>query len=227
MQDEVQNLELLQRFLFLLWRTRHHVVDVGRRGGCGNAKKIAQGLNLVLQLNFFRVVDVRRIEQLGAVKEDVDLSLGLDDFLDPGRFLTLPVRTGQQEAARFITGCSATDLSKAKGLDVDELDRIVTVLRDFRDRQNQRCRSKIPAQKGVRRVRVRRLDRGVGRGVNAGNVDDRVWRTLVFGRARLEEILLVDAVAIDDRKAIDGGFLGNRPSFCQCHILRLCERGEG
>ena len=61
----------------------------------GLAEELAQGLHLVLRLDFLHVVEVGRIKKLSAIDEQVHLGLGLDDLLDAGRLFALPVRAGE------------------------------------------------------------------------------------------------------------------------------------
>ena len=92
-------------------------------------------------------------EKLGAVEEDVYLSIGLDDLFDAWWFLALPIWAGKQEVTSAVAGGAATDIGKVVGIGVNELNRIIAILRNFRDGQHERFSPEIRAEEGIRRVR--------------------------------------------------------------------------
>ena len=139
-------------------------------GGRGRRRRLIQERrqrrHLVAGLDLLDLVDVRRAEQLGAVQHQRKVGVGSDDLVDALGFVALPVRPGQKVFPAAVTGGAAAHVGEVVGVEVDELQRVVAVLFDRRNGQHQRFGAQVGADRRVRRVRVRRLDRLVFGRVN-------------------------------------------------------------
>jgi hypothetical protein len=128
------------------------------------------------------------ISRTGAVGGRHEVGVGLDHFGDALRLFALPARAGEQKRATAISSGAAARVGEVIGVGIDELDRVVTPGSDLRERQNQRL---------CARVRVGCLDGGVGRGVNPRGVVDDVLCALVVRILLVDEVRVLDAVAVD------------------------------
>ena len=85
--------------------------------------------------------------KLGPVKDEREFGLRPDHLLDAGRRFAMPVRPGEEEVARVIARGPAADIGEVEGVHVDELERVVTILVDRRDREHQRLGAQVRADK--------------------------------------------------------------------------------
>ena len=132
-----------------------------------------------------------------------------DDLVDALGLVALPVRSGEQVLPAAVAGGAAADVGEVVGVAVDELQRVVAVLLDRRDGQHQRFGAQVGADRRVRRVRVRRLDRLVLGRVNPCGVVDLVPAALVLGVVLVDEVGVLHPVVVDHREAVDVGLLGD------------------
>ena len=152
-------------------------------------------------------------EKLGPVEDEGEFGLRPDHRLDARRRFAMPVRPGQQIAARVVARRPAADIGEVERVHVDELERIVAILVDRRHGEHQRLGAQVRADERIGGVRIRRLDRRVGRRVDARVVDERVPGRLVLVAAAIDEIGVLDAIVVDEREAVDRRLLGDGARF--------------
>ena len=160
------------------------------------------------------------------IEHERELRLGADHRLDALRLGAVPVRPGEQEVAGVVAGGAAADVGEVERVHVDELQRVVAALLDRRHSEHQRLGAQIRADERIRRVGVRRLDRLVVGRIDPRVVDQRVPGRLVFGAAAIDEVRVLDAVAVDQRETLDDGVLGDGAHFLGRHGLRMRWSGK-
>ena len=137
-----------------------------------------------------------------------------------------PVRPGEQETAGAVAGGAAAHIGEVERVHVDELDRVIAALVDRRHRDHQRLGAQIGADERIGRVGIGRLDRLVVGRIDARVVDQRVPGRLVFGAAAIDEVRILDAIVVDQRKTPNDGVPGDGAHFRRRHALRLRGRGK-
>ena len=226
LQDEIQEAEKIERGAFRIRRQRLWEIDGGRGRRRRPAEKLRQGLDFVARLNPLHVVDVAGIEELRADEQERELGLRVDHRLYVRRLGAVPIRPGEQEAAGAIAGGAAAHIGEVERVHVDELDRVIAALVDRRHRDHQRLGAQVGADERIGRLGIGRLDRLVVGRIDARVVDQRVPGRLVFRAAAIDEIRILDPVAVDQRKTPDDGVLGDGAHFRRRHALRLRWRGK-
>ena len=197
----------------------------GASGVDGLARYCDKRLDPITRLNRLDVVHVYGGKELGPVNDEGEVSLRPDHRLDAGWRFAMPVRARQQEFARVIARGPGPDIGEVEGVHVDELERIVTVLLDCRHGDHQRLGAQVRAEKRIGRIRVWRLDRlVVGRG-DPRIADHTIPRPLEFGIAAIDEIRILDAIAVDEREAVDGRFLGDGSRLIGRELVSACRSG--
>src|SRR5207249_10259440 len=110
LQVEVQDVEELQRGLFFCWRQRPDEIN-GRCGlGCRLAEKRRERLYLIASLDLPHIVDIRRIEELRAIRWERQFGLTAKDLLDALGRLAFPARPSEQEAAASVAARACADV---------------------------------------------------------------------------------------------------------------------
>ena len=226
LQHEIQDAEEIERGAFRIRRQRFWEIDGGRRRRRRPAEELRQGLDPVARLDLLHVVDVAGIEELRADEQESELSLGADHRLYVRRLRAVPVRPGEQEAAGAVAGRAAAHIGEVERVHVDELNRVIAALLHRRHRDHQRLGAQVGADERIGRVGIGRLDRLVVGRIDACVVDQRVPGRLVFGAAAIDEIGILDAVAVDQREAPNGGILGDGAHFRRWYGLRVRGRGK-
>ena len=126
----------------------------------------------------------------------------------------------------IVASDAAADVIKIEGVGVDELDGEIALLRDHWHGEHDGFGSQVEAQPGVRSVGVRRLSRGVRRCGDARNIRDVIPWGFEFGILCVREVVVLNAVAVHHREAVDIGFLRDGSGFGRSEIgCRLCARG--
>ncbi|MNE49079.1 hypothetical protein D3C80_1435770 [compost metagenome] len=139
---------------------------------------LAQGLDLVAALDFPDLFQVLFIEQLCAVQRIGDVALAAYHAVDIDWLLTFPVRADDHEVAATVAGAAGAQVGEILGVEVDQLDRVVTLLGDLWQGQDQRFGAQVHPHERVGGVRVRRDDRRVLGGEHPGGIADAVERCL-------------------------------------------------
>lgn len=203
LQEEIQETEELERAALLLGAER--LCERHGRGGRGRgpAQELRQRLDLVAGLDRLDLLDIGRIEKLRPIEHEGKIGLAADHRLDALGLPALPGRAGEQIAAGAVTGGPTADIGEVEGIEVDELQRVVAPLLDCRHGEDERFGSQVGADIGIGRVGIRRLDRLVLGRIDPRIVDQRVPGRLVFRAAAVDEIGMLDAVAVDHGKAVD------------------------
>ncbi len=104
LQHEIQLLEDLGRFRYLLTRQRLDEVDRRCRLGRRFAEKRGKGLHLVAGLDGLHLFEVVGIEELGPVDGNHQFGFGADDFRDAVGNVALPAGPGEEEMAALVAG---------------------------------------------------------------------------------------------------------------------------
>ena len=217
LEREVEDLEELRRGPLLLRCQRRHEVDRRGRRRRGLVQVHRQRRGLVAGLDLLDLVDVGGPQQLGAVQHEREIGVGPDDLVDTLRLFALPIRPRQKVFPAAVAGGAAADVGHVVRVEVDELQRVVAVLLDRRDGQDQRFGAQVGAEGRVRRVRVRCLDRLVLGCVQPCGVVDLVPSALVLGVVLVDEVRVHDPVVVDDRKAVDVGLFRDRTRLLGRH----------
>ena len=109
--------------------SRRRLLQIGRKR-----------LHLVAGLNLFDVLHVGRVEQLGAISRERELRARPEHLLDAGRRRALPVGPDHHVVAGVTARRAAADVAVIVGVAVAELDRIVALRIDGRDRKHRSAR---------------------------------------------------------------------------------------
>ncbi|MNV34582.1 hypothetical protein D3C71_1260080 [compost metagenome] len=157
---------------------RFRPADLRRGGRCRLLEVLAQGLDLVAALDFPDLFQVLFIEQLCAVQRIGDVALAAYHAVDIDWLLTFPVRADDHEVAATVAGAAGAQVGEILGVEVDQLDRVVTLLGDLWQGQDQRFGAQVHPHERVGGVRVRRDDRRVLGGEHPGGIADAVERCL-------------------------------------------------
>ena len=179
--------------------------------GAGLPRNCDKGWTFVPSLHFLDVLDVTGIEELRPVEDKGKFCLGPDHGLDAWRRFALPVRPSQQEVSPIIARGAASHVGEVESVHVDELERVVTLLFNGRHREDERFRSEVRTQERVRCIRIRSLDRLVVRRIDSRGVAQRIPWHLEFGIAAVNEVAVLDTVAVHEWETVDVGLLGNSP----------------
>src|SRR5580698_2198504 len=134
----------------------------------------------------------------------------MNHFLNALRGLTFPSRPHDQEIRGVVarrTGASVVDV---KSVSIRELDAVVALFLDRWHGEDIRFCAKIEAQPGIGRVRIGRLNCRICGRVDAGCVVDFAPRSFELGVLGINEICVLDTVAVHQRKAVDVRLLGDR-----------------
>ncbi len=207
LQDEVEDVEEVERGLLRFRRQRLHEIDGGRRLRCLSEENGERSC-LIAGLDLLHGIEVLRTEQLRAIHRERKLRLAPNDLGDAGRGGSAPIRARDQEIASAVAGGAAADIREVEGVRVDELDAEVAVLLDRRDGQHHRLGTQVEADHGVGRIGIGRLHRHVRRGINAGRVMDDIPIAFVLGVRLIDVVGVLYAIAVDQREAVDVGLLG-------------------
>ena len=101
----------------------------GAAGGAGCLRKAESGCSLVSGLDLLDVRHVVRVEELGADKRERERRRRPEDLLDPGGRFAFPVGADDQIVAGLGPGGAGADVAEVVGVAVDQLDRVVALLR--------------------------------------------------------------------------------------------------
>jgi hypothetical protein len=143
------------------------------------------------------------IEELRPVEDEGKFCLRPDYRLDARRRFALPVWTSKQEASPIIARGAASYVGEVESVHVDELERVVTLLFNGWHREDERFRSEVRTQERVRCIGIRRLDRLVVRCIDSRGVAQRIPWHLEFGIAAVNEVRVLDTVAVHERETVD------------------------
>jgi len=127
----------------------------------------------------------------------------------------------------FIPSSTATDVGEIEGVGVDELDAVVALFLDLGHADHDRFGAQIQPHERVRGVRIGRLDRRIRRRIDFGNVLDLVPGRLARLVVVVDEVGVLDAVAVHHRIAVDVGLPGDCARFFGDHggAGALCDQG--
>src|SRR6266550_6098218 len=164
---------LVEVFLDSLGGSRDEI-DLWRGRRRGLLEERGERLRLVSRLNFLYVRHVPGIKELSAEKSEGEGGRRGKDFLDPRRHLAYPAGANHEIVARIVAGGPAADIAIVIGIAIDELDRVVAFFFHCWYRDHHRLRAKIHPDHRIRRVTIRRDDRGVFGGGDAVLVIDLV-----------------------------------------------------
>ena len=206
----------LQREVEIVEEVRLHELLVDFRevdGWRGRRRRLLEvagkRLHLVAGLDLLDVVEVVRVEKLGAISRHRKLRARPEHLFDPGRRRALPVRPDNHVVAGLASRGAGADIAVVVGVAVAEHDRVVALRVHRRDRKNDRLRPQVHPHERIGRVAVRRDDRGVFVGEDVGFVLDLIERRLELPRVTIDGILVHDAVVHHDRQAVDEACLGD------------------
>src|SRR3974390_231752 len=180
----------------------------GRRRGRRRSMRIGgQGLGSVSVLDLFDIGYVIGAEELSAEDQQAKLCVGLECAENAPWCSAMPSPTGDHVTASGVAGGARANVAVVEGVHVNELDRVVTVLGDLGDAENDGLSAQVRLQHGVGSIAVGCDNRGVFRREYVRVADHDIKGPLVL-RTRLVNVELVTRLVISDHgEGVDVGLL--------------------
>src|ERR1700733_13458658 len=225
-QDEVQDVEELRRRSLLSWCKRLYEINSRSGGGPGLSDKIRERRYLVACLHLLHIFEVTRIEELRAISGERQFGLGSKHFVDALGCLTFPARSGEKERPPSVAARASANVIEVLRVVVDELDAEIAILLHRWHGEYNGLGTQVSTDHGVKRIRVRRLDRLICWSEKPCTVPNFIPRSFVLAIFRIYEVGILDAIVVHDRKAINIRLLRDGAGFRRTNIGlsdRRCE----
>ncbi|MNT25896.1 hypothetical protein D3C72_1614410 [compost metagenome] len=180
-------------------------LDRWRGGRRRSIEKLGKCLQAIARLDTFDVGQVLGAEQLSPAHHADKLCFGLEHFSDARGCRAIPIGARDQISSALVARSAATDIGEVIGVLVHQLEHEVPPLFYRRHGKNDGLGAQVQTRHGIRRVGIRRDERGVVRREYPCDIQHRVKGTLVFRVALVNAEGIHGLVFGHDGSAVDVG----------------------